>query len=398
MIENDILLGSSIAITSLALVALTLYQRADTSLTDKYILLNLGVAVLAAAATYNGFFDTFQQFMEPITGFLAANVGVPPRWTLESGIQATRWTPTDIIRVLVIVPVLLYAAYRDIKERVVHNWVWYPLFFYGITLLVYDLYTGNVEFLASWVFGNITFALIIGFALYKTRLFGGADMKALWGIALLIPTYPTLVVFPWMMPPILPAPENAINMFSLTIFTNTVLVAIFWPLKTLVQNIRNGDFNVRHPGLMLTARRVNLEHSLTHHGKIIPLWTFENTTALGRFKTLLLSVVNGFEIEFVRTYLDWHRENIDSEITSPADIDTSRVEHFLDSEENTNEDGERIWDASNTEEATEAFEDLLSQETVWMTPGIPFIVPMLLGVLLSLIAGDIIYWLVVLFG
>jgi preflagellin peptidase FlaK len=187
-------------------------------------------------------------------------------------------------------------------------------------------------------------------------------------------------------------------MFALTIFTNTVLVAIFWPLYTAVQNARNGDFNIRHPGLMFTARKVNLADSLTHHGKIIPLWTFENTTALSRFKTLLLSVVYGFEIEFVRNYIDWHRETIDPDITSPADIDFSRVEHFLDSEANTNENGERIWDASNTDEATEAFEELLGQETVWMTPGIPFIVPMLLGLVISLTAGDIIYWLVVLFG
>jgi len=30
-----------------------------------------------------------------------------------------------------------------------------------------------------------------------------------------------------------------------------------------------------------------------------------------------------------------------------------------------------------------------------MTPGIPFLVPMSLGVLLSLTLGDIIYWLVI---
>ena len=387
MVAPDTLLGSSIVIASLFLISLWWYERRDTaSITDPYILLNAIIALTAGAMTYVGFIDVFQSMMTPITDSLVTHFDIPARWQSSTGMDTVRYTPTDILRVLVVISVFIYASYRDIKERIVRNWVWYPLFVYGLIFLVYDLWTGNVSFLAPWVLGNILFAMVLGYMLFWTKLFGGADMKALWGLGLILPTYPALIIGPRVLPPLLSAPHNAMNLFALTILANTALVALCWPLYTCYQNIRDGGFDISRPGLMFTARRIPLEDTLDKHGKVLPVWAFESSGPFTRVKVLILTVIYGFDTKFLHEYLEWHNQSVDDKnITNPTDIETHYVKRFVD--DTTND-----WSSNNPDEASEAFSELLERQTVWMTPGIPFIIPMFLGLLLSLTIGDIVYW------
>lgn len=347
------------------------------------------VTFISLSSLLGEFLSLFQQVMSPIVDALVDLFGIPERMN-----GVARYTPSDILRVLIVVPVFLYASYRDIKSRIVRDHVWLPLFVGGLLLLLYDLWTGSIQFLAPWVLGNLLFACILGFVLYKTHLFGGADMKALIGLGLCIPTYPALVVFPRVLPPLLPAPENAANMFALTILANTALVAIIYPLYTLAQNGRDG-FDAS-PGLLLTARRVPLEASLDEHGKILPLWTFSGEGFIGRAVALVKAVMFGIDTQFVKEYLAWHNESTDTNISDPTDLDRVYIERFLNSDTNKRDDGDPKWETDDIEQAQEAMEKLVEQEEVWMTPGIPFIVPMTIGLLISLTVGDLVYWVVML--
>jgi preflagellin peptidase FlaK len=381
-------------LVSVLLVGLR-YRRRGTLEADPYTIANVGVAVALSWLAVVGLFDGLEAFWQPVSGVLVSLVGTPARWAQGLGMDVARYTPTDLLRVAVVIPVFVYASYRDIRERIVRNWVWEPLFAYGLVFLLYDLLTGSVQTLAPWVLGNFLFATLVGLALYKARIMGGADMKALWGLGLIFPTYPALSVAPRVLPPVLAAPQNALNLFALTILANTALVALAWPVYTFGRNLLAGEFVPTRPGMMITARRVDIETAIDTHGRILPVWAFRSTSVLGRISTLVQFIAHGFDTEFVREYVHWHRSMTSEPLESVSDIDSQYVERFLESDANTDTEGNRKWEASDEAQAVEAFEQLLAQERVWMTPGIPFLVPMSLGVLLSLTLGDIIYWLVI---
>lgn len=306
--------------------------------------------------------------------------------------------PLDVLRVLVALPVFLYASYRDVKERLVRDVVWVPLYVFGLLFLLIDLTTGDWTTIAPWVAGNLIFAIVIGYILYWTHLFGGADRKALIGLALLFPTYPLLIVFPLVTPPILEPPMNAANMFSLTILANTALIAILFPLYTLFNNLRD-RFEPTRPGLMLTAERVPLEETPSRHGKILLTWDFDSNGLVGRFLSLIRTIRYGIDTQFLTDYLEWHNSGTDGPDSTLSDLDHLYIEEFLNSDANHTENGEPIWmepDSTDIDEAEESILTLLDQDEVWMTPGIPFLVPMTLGLLLSLTIGDVIYWVVML--
>jgi len=323
--------------------------------------------------------------IEPLTKFLVNIFNV----------QAETY-PIDILRVIVAIPVLIYASYCDIKERKVKDVVWIPLYAFGTLFIAYHLYTGNFQLLAPWIAGNLLFAFLLGYILYWTQLFGGADRKALIGLAILFPTYPLLITFPLVTPPVLDYPMNAFNMFSLTIMANTSLVAVIYIGKSLVHNIKDG-FNINRPGLMLTAKRVKLNEAPQKHGKILPTWTFKSNTRLGRFLSLLKGVKYGIDTEFLLDYVEWHNSGSDEDMAELSDIDNLYIEKFIESDANKNEDGEKYWkETMDIEKAEKELETLLQKDEIWMTPGIPFIVPMTIGLLISLTFGDITYWLITL--
>jgi preflagellin peptidase FlaK len=394
MTAPDTYLAIALGLTSVALVTHRLYSGTRRK-TDPYLVANVAVAVVAGILAYVGLYDTLNSIMTPVTDALVRAVGVPVRWETPVGMPTGQYAPTDILRVLVVLPVFLYASYRDIKERLVRNWVWYPIFAYGLVLLCYDLYAGTLSFLAPWAIGNVLFATVVGVFLFKTHIFGGADMKAVWGLGLLFPTYPALVVAPRVLPPVLAAPQNVMNLFALTILANTALVAMVWPVYTFIKNVHNGTSQLHRPGLMFTAERVSLDDAFDNHGRILPVWAFESAGPLSRLKTLIMFVVNGLDTKSVQDYIGWHNETADEPISKPSQIETPYVEQFLNSEFNRDDDGEQIWETDDREQAVTVFETLLTRDTVWMTPGIPFIVPMFIGLLLSLLVGDIMYWLIV---
>jgi prepilin signal peptidase PulO-like enzyme (type II secretory pathway) len=88
----------------------------------------------------------------------------------------------------VAVACLGYGSFRDIKTREVPDTVWVVMGAAGVVLRVQD---------HSWKLMGISagVALLLGFILAVSGLFGGADIKAFAALSLLIPSYPG-TVFP----------------------------------------------------------------------------------------------------------------------------------------------------------------------------------------------------------
>ncbi len=129
----------------------------------------------------------------------------------------------DIIRLIVGATILGYAAYTDIKTREASNKLWLIMGSIGLVLLVIE----QPDAFAV----AISMAVIIPFS-FLLYLFGmgGADVKAMWAIAVLAPLPPSIAFFP---PPFF--------IFPLTVLINSLLLIVFLPIFFLLYNAKRGE-------------------------------------------------------------------------------------------------------------------------------------------------------------
>jgi preflagellin peptidase FlaK len=333
-------------------------------------------------------------------------------------------TVPDLLR-LVAVPALGWAAWRDLQVRRVPNRLWYPLYALGAVLLAWEAWT---LFGASGPAGYrqrlflVEAAVSLGivapaaYLIWRVGGFGGADAKALIALAVLFPTTPTYAVpAPGGGPDVvLPLTVSTLGAFSLTVLTNTVVVAVAYPLASGLRNLLSGDVSV----LMLVGRRVPCESITERHGRLLE-------TPDGRTR-------RGLDVDALRMYLRWRKATL-AELRSdpehyrdPASLparpgeptDGAIADGGTANGGGPRGDGPASAGADDRDGAAggddadpwgaEAFLNdvphawgttpadlraglavLTEQDRVWYSPGLPFIVPMFLGLLAALVYGDL---------
>ncbi|KTG11649.1 peptidase A24 [Haloprofundus marisrubri] len=321
-------------------------------------------------------------------------------------------TMPDLLRLLV-VPVFLWAAWRDVKTRRLPNRMWPPLAALGIVLLGWDLWAtypfGPLDSLFLLQVGiSVFFVAPIGYAFWYIGGFGAADAKALIVLALIFPTFPSYLVSGVELPFV----ETTLGVFSFTILTNAVLVAVAYPLVLGLRNLVTRQFSP----VMFLGRPVSVDSLSTRHGSL-----FETPDGYTR---------NGLDLDALRMYLRWrgttlsalradpdaHRdpESVtetypvgdgsvdDAPSDSPTVADGGAV--VRERPEQNSTDYEDPWAAEKflnslewsaygtTPEKLRNGLDLVStREEVWMMPGLPFIVPMFVGLLVALTYGDVLF-------
>jgi preflagellin peptidase FlaK len=318
-------------------------------------------------------------------------------------------TLPDLLRLLA-VPVLGWAAYSDIKTRRIPNRTWYPLIALGILLLIWDGLALGFEgprfsrFLLRTIIGvGLVGTLAMGF--WFIGSFGGADAKAFLTIAVLFPTFPVYEFFGLTVPAVV----TDIGIFSLTILTNAVLVGAAYPLALAVANARSGELSL----LAFIARRVSVSSLLERHGTLLD--------TDGSFTH------SGLDLDALRMYLRWRRTDLETLRSSPGLVDPvtlpkdpgaptdGAVAAGLDSEQSgsnpdavvsTTRDGpiDDRWGAeifldeietsaygTTPEDLRAGIDRIIETDSVWVSPGIPFIVPTFFGLLLALTAGDVLF-------
>ncbi|AGB35943.1 A24 family peptidase [Natronococcus occultus] len=315
-------------------------------------------------------------------------------------------TAPDLLR-LCAVPVLGWAAVRDVRTRRIPSTLWIPLALLGAVLLVWDGLLARGVSSTIWQYEFLVPAAIsLGFVVPFAYLcwwvggFGAADGKALLVLALLFPTVPQYAVGTWSLP-VATAPLGA---FSFTVLTNAVLVALVIPLVLAVHNAASGRFT----RLMFVGRPVAWDRVPTTHGKLL---SAPDEDAGG-----------GLDLDALRMYLRWRgltlaqlRERADrardpatlpAEPNSPTDgavgarprtDGAGGLEDAADSHEYDDPWGAAAFldDIDGTAYGTtpaelrEGLETLAVRDRVWISPGLPFLVPLFLGLVIALVYGDV---------
>lgn len=308
-------------------------------------------------------------------------------------------TTADLLRLLA-VPVFAWVAYRDLETRRIDGRVWYPLLGLGLLTLALDglrvlgadpftqrLFTIRVAF-------SLVLLLVFAVGFWYFGAFGLADAKAFVVIGLLFPTVPTYAVAGLRFPFIAPSHGT----FSLTIITDAVIIGALYPVALLVFNIVSG----RISPAMVVGRPVHWESIPTTHGKLLE--------TPGGF------TFSGLDLDALRMYLRWRDLTLAELRTGANDL---RDPASLPADTHPPTDGrvrtdggamEDPWGAAafleevggaygTSPETLRAGLDLLAhRDEVWVSPGMPFLIPLFLGMLLALTYGDVLFGLLLALG
>ena len=318
---------------------------------------------------------------------------------------------TDLLR-LIAVPALGWAAWRDVRTRRLPNQLWYPLLVVGVLTLVVDasghlpMTTPADRLFFVRVGVSVLILVPLAYGLWWFGGFGGADAKALMTLAVLFPTYPVF----YLATDAYPLVATTLGVFSLTILTNAVLVGLAYPLYLGARNALRGDRSL----VMFVGRRTDVAALPREHGRL-----FEDGEGFTR---------HGLDIDALRMYLRWrgttlpdlradperHRDPAsvgetgdptdgavgavdDGRATDPSPVDFDpdfdadyddpwAAERFLD-------DIEGSAYGTTPETLREGLSVVTTRETVWLSPGVPFIVPVFLGLVVALTYGDLLFGL-----
>jgi len=342
---------------------------------------------------------------------------------------------TDLLRLLA-VPVLGWAAVRDVKTRRVPNETWLPLIALGVVLLSWDalavwtdtVWTLTIDGFNIGVGAEIASETVQSFTIRTTISvgflvpfayvfwwfggFGGADAKALMALALLFPLYPVFL-FPGFT---LPWFEATLGVFALTILSNTVLVGAVYPVALAGRNLLDGAVS----RMMVVGRPIAAGTLPRRYGRLLE--RPDGLTRQGVDLDVLRMYLNwrGLTIEALREEPDRYRDpaSLPDEPNDPGDgtirqydtaptTDSQTVDDVTPSEESI----EDPWGAgtffediggpiygTDAEELRAGLSVIATSDRVWYSPGIPFIVPMFGGLLVSLVAGDVLVWLLLQVG
>jgi len=317
---------------------------------------------------------------------------------------------TDLLRLLA-VPALGWAAWRDVRTRRLPNRLWYPLIAIGLLTLLVDaaahLPMTAVDDRLFFVRVGVSVLILVplSYGLWLIGGFGGADAKALMTLAVLFPTYPVF----YLPGDAYPLVATSLGVFSMTILTNAVLVGLAYPLYLGARNAIRGDL----ASIMFFGRRTDVAALPHEHGRL-----FETTDGFTR---------HGLDVDALRMYLRWRGLSLSAlradpaayrdpetvgETDDPTDgaVDIGAVDAGDAADPDTDPDftldyddpwaADRFLDeiegsayGTTPEGLREGLRVVTTRETVWLSPGVPFIVPVFLGLVIALTYGDLLFGL-----
>jgi len=257
------------------------------------------------------------------------------------------------VAVAVTLAVLVYASFCDYRTREVSNRVWAV---YAPVALVLSLVQFLVFDPGHVLYFGLSVGVTVGFAflLFYSGAFGGADAKAFMCIALALPLYPAVVFTPLLAGGLSPVSQV---IFPVTILTNSVLIAALSALYLFFRNV----------GGRVVGGRPLFEGSLAGE-------------SFGK-KVLVLLTGQKFSVDVLRAR--WHvypMEDVDLAVSPPR-----RQLSVVPRDEGRDEVVARL---------SRAVEEGKIGSEVWATPGLPMLIFVTVGLVVSLVLGDVVWLLV----
>ena len=251
----------------------------------------------------------------------------------------------DLLKLLVCMSFLLYSCRTDLQTRTVPNELWGVVFVVALPLVIADTLARGMGYIICTI-ATVTGIYILMIILceqipllLRLNPLGGADAKALIAIAFIFPVFPDIEVFGYAFP-IIGAPP--LNIFALSTFANAVLLPIVVPLSIFLYNL-----------CMLSVREISGKpwHYIFHgckcrisdlknkHVRLVEDHVCENGVVVARFRMGGVAVDNSA---------------------------LRQLEQF-------------------------ASEGLI-EDRVWVTPELPFMIPITAGFIIAVVFGDLIFY------
>jgi len=244
----------------------------------------------------------------------------------------------DILRTGVALAMLGYGSFRDLRTREIHDLLWVAGGGAGLVLDAIELFNGTLS-LRQLVF-SVGFMAAVGLVLGYLRLFGGADLLAFIALSIIHPRAPVYLLYNWGWTP---------PFYAFTLISNTAIAGVATPLVALARNLGavsgGADLFERH----------------------------RDVSAL-RKAALMFTAVNVRLGDVRGPPYQYPLEEPGGEIRLRPDI----------------------WD---DEKAAEEFR-LLGERgvgRVWVSATLPYLVVMTVGYVLSVVFGDVLLWLFIIF-
>ena len=199
--------------------------------------------------------------------------------------------------------------------------------------MLYDISTYGAAYLPR-LFISAGFIFVFVYILFQLGVFGGADAKSLIVLSIILPAYPKLQVFEHSFP----LNKPLIDLFAFGIFGNAVLLTIIVPISLAVYNLIKMKAQVDKPLYIFIGYKTKISELANKHIKLIEKFEAINGAVKFQFKR------GGVEIN----------EKVISELKTLS-------------------------------------EKGLIKDEVWVTPGLPFMIPITLGFFVAIFYGDLIF-------
>ncbi len=251
----------------------------------------------------------------------------------------------DGARTVLVLSFFIYASWSDYKTREVSNMVWAVLAPLALALTAFQFFVFATELLYTYVFSfAITSALAL--LLFYAGAFGGADAKALMCLSLALPSYPTYL---------LRLPYGFVSpLFPITVFTNAVLLAALSVFYAIFRNLA-----------WKSRRKKKLFEGL-------------NSESLGR---KILTLLCGYKVKTDDLGKGSHFYPLE-DVNVIDSGETQRKLLVFPKDEERDAIVKRILKATK--------EGKLGSE-VWVTPGLPMLIFVTIGLVAALTLGDIVW-------
>lgn len=253
-----------------------------------------------------------------------------------------------IISFIATVITLLLGCWYDIRERAVPVVLWYPMFILTVPSTIWFYYTAYMNGMGSYLTPILIMVLffIIAFYLFTYfNLFGMADAKALIFITLFIPCFPVVPIFGYSLfgnPPYV--------FFPFSVLVNAVILNLLVPVGIFLMNLIKGN----HAPLRYMILGFPVDGKTIENEFGIVMEDIERTQA-------------GIEHRFISV----RRAIADMVTGSRQRVYTKRLK-----------------------EDPESYHDLIElyheAGPVWISYGVPFLIPITAGLITAALFGDII--------
>jgi preflagellin peptidase FlaK len=238
----------------------------------------------------------------------------------------------DILKILFCTPFLLYSCYSDIKTRRVTNRLWLVMLAGGVFFVLYDIMTKGTQYIML-LFLSAGLIFVLVYILFQLGTFGGADAKSLIVISIILPSYPVFSAFGFDFP----LNKPLLDLFSFGILGNAVMLTVVVPLGLAVYNTSSMGLHIDNPLYIFIGYKSRISDLADKHIKLIQSFEEENGLVKFRFRR------GGVEID----------ETVISKLKVLS-------------------------------------EKGIINDEVWVTPGLPFMIPITLGFFVTVVYGDMI--------